>query len=568
MTSFHHIFGQEKLRLSDCLALIKTGMKSAQYRVVPATLDVVTIKSYDLVQPHSKPFVYAIGLTQSHFPKQIHHSGLLSDQERARINEIRNYRHFDIASAENSKKNHQTALSLFNAATKELVLSVPTVINETFDDLSPYLKELINFGLPLLDKGKNYLSYDNSDIGNYKALLSQIIAINRQDLIEMSDQDKMFWTVVLRYLRKQLRKQQLELPTSDYRLSTKSLSKEVIEVCFPKGIPLKLSATALTVFYNNQYNYFLKYVLNLNKTESIHPDSRIHGQYLHRVFERLMKDHTQEPFDNKLKQAIYHTNQESFFQQVYQDNAEAEYSLAILEDIVRSTAPILQLNQNIKVIDQEKNFHLDMGNEILVHGIIDRIDQLSDGSLGVVDYKSSANQFDIGTFYNGLSPQLVTYLAALKQIAPHDINQLFGAMYLHLQDPKLDLVTFKQIDNTLVESIYKALTYKGIFSEVEKEHLSTGAYQTKNALYSNDELETLLNYNKYLYLKAVKHIKKGHFLINPYTSDGKTVQGDQLKAITRFEADLDMAQARRLVTLPAKEKKECFLTLMRKESHL
>ncbi|NOM30258.1 hypothetical protein G9Q00_29090, partial [Klebsiella pneumoniae] len=92
---------------------------------------------------------------------------------------------------------HQTALSLFNAATKELVLSVPTVINETFDDLSPYLKELINFGLPLLDKGKNYLSYDNSDIGNYKALLSQIIAINRQDLIEMSDQDKMFWTVVL-----------------------------------------------------------------------------------------------------------------------------------------------------------------------------------------------------------------------------------------------------------------------------------------------------------------------------------------------------------------------------------
>lgn len=99
-----------------------------------------------------------------------------------------------------------------------------------------------------MDKGKNYLSYDNSDIGNYKALLSQIIAINRQDLIEMSDQDKMFWTVVLRYLRKQLRKQQLELPTSDYRLSTKPLSKEVIEVCFPKGIPLKLSATALTVF--------------------------------------------------------------------------------------------------------------------------------------------------------------------------------------------------------------------------------------------------------------------------------------------------------------------------------
>lgn len=170
----------------------------------------------------------------------------------------------------------------------------------------------------------------------------------------------------------------------------------------------------------------------------------------------------------------------------------------------------MQLNQNIQVIDQEKNFQLDMGNEILVHGIIDRIDQLSDGSLGIVDYKSSANQFDIGTFYNGLSPQLATYLAALKQIAPHDINQLFGAMYLHLQDPKLDLVTFKQIDNTLVESIYKALTYKGIFQKSKRASIYW-CLPNQNALYSNDELETLLNYNKYLYLKAAKHIKRDIF---------------------------------------------------------
>ena len=43
------------------------------------------------------------------------------------------------------------------------------------------------------------------------------------------------------------------------------------------------------------------------------------------------------------------------------------------------------------------------------------MDRLTDGALGVVDYKSGKNVFDIQKFYNGLSPQLVTYLEALRQ---------------------------------------------------------------------------------------------------------------------------------------------------------
>lgn len=63
----------------------------------------------------------------------------------------------------------------------------------------------------------------------------------------------------------------------------------------------------------------------------------------------------------------------------------------------------------------------------------------------------------------------------------------------------------------------------------------------------------------------MKQIKTGHFLINPYTADGKSVQGDQLKAITRFEADLDLGYARRLVVLPTKERRQAFLTRMNEE---
>ncbi|MGT2934871.1 ATP-dependent nuclease subunit B [Streptococcus castoreus] len=568
LDSFYQIFGQEKLNLADCLALLKMGMQTAHYRIVPATLDVVSVKSYDLVQPHSKPFVYAIGLTRSHFPKQVKNTSLISDQERAKINEsTANYQYFEMVSAENSKKSHQTALSLFNAATKELVLSQPSLLNEVSDDLSPYIKELMAFGIPMVDKGKNHLSYSASDVGHYKSLLSRLIDINRQEInAEMTDQDRTFWTVALRYLRRRLKDKQLTFPNMGNHLQTKPLAPQVIDVYFPSDCPIRLSSSALTVFYNNQYKFFLQYVLGLREAESIHPDARIHGQYLHRVFERVMKNQTEDSFDHKLAEAIEKTNHEKYFQQVYQDNAEGKYSLELLEDIAKSTASILRLNQGLTVVSQEETFELHLTDQVTVNGIIDRVDQLNNGSLGIVDYKSSANQFDIGKFYNGLSPQLVTYLAALQsKFAQEDLSHLFGAMYLHLQDPKLELSTFKAVDSKLVERIYKELTYKGIFLESEKEHLSNGAYQTKNALYSTEDIKTLLAYNEQLYLEAAEHIKKGHFLINPYTSDGKSVQGDQLKAITRFEADLDLGQARRLLSLPAPKKRETFLALMRKE---
>ncbi|WP_153057527.1 hypothetical protein, partial [Streptococcus suis] len=57
----------------------------------------------------------------------------------------------------------------------------------------------------------------------------------------------------------------------------------------------------------------------------------------------------------------------------------------------------------------------------------------------------------------------------------------------------------------------------------------------------------LLNHNQELYKQAAMDILAGRFAINPYTKDGRSVAGEQLKAITGFEADRHMGMARRLV---------------------
>ena len=524
------------------------------------------MKKYDLIQPHSAPYVFALGMTQSHFPKVGQNKSLLSDEERSRINEATDeHRSLDIVTQSNSQRGHFVAMSLFNAASEQLVLSQPQILNETQDDMSVYLKELLDLGLPLVEKGRNRFEAKGDQIGNYKDLLSTVIALNSSHLdADLDKETQTFWSVAVRYLRKRLDKDQVLIPNVIDDVTTTKVDDQVMQLVFPGEEPLKLSASALTTFYNNQYLYFLRYVLGLEELESIHPDARHHGTYLHRVFERVMGDSSSENFDDKLEKAIAQTNQEQPFELLYTEDQESRLSRQILEDIARSTASVLRDNAAVKVEREEAKFDLLLANSIKITGIIDRVDRLTDGALGVVDYKSGKNVFDIQKFYNGLSPQLVTYLEALRQTYKVDADQLFGAMYLHMQDPQLNLAQFGL--DKLAAQAHKELTYKGLFVASETEHLAGGNYDLqKTVTYDKEDLETLLEYNIKLFTGAAEVIRSGNFVVNPYTEDGKSVQGDQIKAITHFEADRHMGQARKLLRLPSRGKKEAYLELMAKD---
>lgn len=505
-------------------------------------------------------------MTQSHFPKVGQNKSLLSDEERSRINEATDeHRSLDIVTQSNSQRGHFVAMSLFNAASEQLVLSQPQILNETQDDMSVYLKELLDLGLPLVEKGRNRFEAKGDQIGNYKDLLSTVIALNSSQLdADLDKETQTFWSVAVRYLRKRLDKDQVLIPNVIDDVTTTKVDDQVMQLVFPGEETLKLSASALTTFYNNQYLYFLRYVLGLQELESIHPDARHHGTYLHRVFERVMGDSSSENFDDKLKKAIAQTNQEQPFELLYTEDQESRLSRQILEDIARSTASVLRDNAAVKVEREEAKFDLLLANSIKITGIIDRVDRLTDGALGVVDYKSGKNVFDIQKFYNGLSPQLVTYLEALRQTYKVDADQLFGAMYLHMQDPQLNLAQFGL--DKLAAQAHKELTYKGLFVASETEHLAGGNYDLqKTVTYDKEDLETLLDYNIKLFTSAAEVIRSGNFAVNPYTEDGKSVQGDQIKAITHFEADRHMGQARKLLRLPSRGKKEAYLELMAKD---
>ena len=555
------MFDGSKLKIDDFLALILSGMLLAKYRVVPATVDVVTVQSYDLIEPMAAPYVYAIGLTQERLPKLAQNKSLLSDEERQALNQATgDEAELQIASSENLKKNRIADLSLLNSATEDLVLSAPVLINEVEDAMSSYLTELeiAPISLPIISKLPQASS---DDIGTYRALLARVIDLYQEDIDrEWTLEEQTFWAVAIRVLRKKLAAEGISIPQISKELKTEPLKSETLQALYPSEQPLRLSASALNEYFKNQYAYFLKYVLRLQEEWTIQPDARSHGIFLHRIFEKVMQEHLEQDFDTRLQRAMEETSWEAEFETVYGENGETQFARRLLLDTARATGRILAQSDGLEVIGEETDFGrddrpfllLDNGRALQVSGKVDRIDRLTEtGSLGVVDYKSGDTKFSFEKFFNRLNSQLPTYLAAIREMPEYQEDKgIFGAMYLQMTEPLASLKDTKALDEA-VKQVMKSQVYKGLFLADQAKDLGTNYEKSKVNLLTKEELEVILAYNAYLYQQAAEGILAGRFAINPYTENGRSIAPyvDQFKAITGFEANLHLGQARQLTKL-------------------
>lgn len=573
MEQFATVFEGTQVALDDFLALLHSGMSLSNYRIIPATVDTVLVQSYDLIAPLTSDYIYALGLTQDHLPKITQNTSLLSDEEREVLNQgTEDGSQLLIASHENLKKNRYTMLSLVNSAKKQLVLSAPSLLNENESKESVYLKELQDFGFTKIEKRIDRKNLSKDDIGSYHSLLSSLVAYHQQAETETSDQDLTFIKVLARVLGRKLEDQGLDNPVLPTSPKSKILAAETLEALYPQDQDFYLSTSGLTEFYRNEYSYYLRYVLGLQEELRLRPDARSHGNFLHRIFERVLKLPADTPFDRRLEQAISETSQEREFQAIYQESLEAQLTKDVLLDVARATGHFLRHNSEIETIQEEAVFggkeqafvQLENGRNVYVRGKVDRIDRLkTSDAIGVVDYKSSLTQFNFPLFYNGLNSQLPTYLAALKKEGNTDF---FGAMYLEMAEPVQSILTVKTLSKALAETT-KSMKYQGLF--LEKEIKNLGELYNKNKTYqlTDEEFQLLLDYNSLIYKNAAEKILSGRFAINPYTEDGRSIAPyvQQYQSITGFEANYHLGQARLLEKVAKSNDKEAWFNQIREE---
>ena len=426
--------------------------------------------------------------------------------------------------------------------------------------MSSYLTELeiAPISLPIISKRPQASS---DDIGTYRALLARVIDLYQEDIDrEWTPEEQTFWAVAIRVLRKKLAAEGISIPQISKELKTEPLKSETLQALYPSEQPLRLSASALNEYFKNQYAYFLKYVLRLQEEWTIQPDARSHGIFLHRIFEKVMQEHLEQDFDTRLQRAMEETSWEAEFEAVYGENGETQFARRLLLDTAQATGRILAQSDGLEIIGEETDFGrddrpfllLDNGRALQVSGKVDRIDRLTEtGSLGVVDYKSGDTKFSFEKFFNGLNSQLPTYLAAIRETPEYQEDKgIFGAMYLQMTEPQTSLKETKALDEA-VKQVMKSQVYKGLFLADQAKDLGDNYEKSKVNLLTKEELEVILTYNAFLYQQAAESILAGRFAINPYTENGRSIAPyvDQFKAITGFEANLHLGQARQLTKL-------------------
>ena len=625
LEEFTAVFGLERLTLEQFLEIVEAGIKNAAYRLVPANVDVVQVKSYELVEPHTADYVFAIGLTQSNFPKNKQNTSLISDDERANLNqklseiESDSLKFIDEPSFINYKKNSFTALQLFNAANKQLVLSIPEIYANEQTDLSQFLQFIIDISAQKIDGKRqtivdykdsinlndkhpinpddNNLVYQNNtikQIGNYDGLLANLGRIERLLMSTPESEEtrlsRSFWISLFRIMTKNPDYQHVLSSVKTDQLEKRQLESSVIAALYPTD--LNASVSSFENFYNCEYQYFINNTLHVKAFEKIDLDSRISGSYFHEVFEHLMRSEQAEAtsFEAALTHSLLEVD--SKYEDFFKRDATSRYTWTRLKDIIKQTSTMLKQtleNTGIQSLafeqafgfDQSglKTYQVDLQNnkKLNLRGIIDRVDSIFE-TLGAVDYKSGDKKFELQSAYDGTSLQFLTYLDILRQNAKQfgTSQTIWGALYLHLQNPIIALKSVNQIDDISSE-LKNKMRYTGFFNSDLASHLKDNfdhlfnlgqftkeglPYKNNSNFYSESEISALMTHNETLYQEAGQKILSGKIEINPVVVKhyAKGCQFCQFKSICGFEADNHLPSGRKVNLKSKEEIRESLLT--------
>jgi len=163
------------------------------------------------------------------------------------------------------------------------------------------------------------------------------------------------------------------------------------------------SATALKTYLQCKRKYYLNYIAQIKEHHiSLKPPAYTIGQIIHNILDTIVKNnnYTFQTIQNEINK---YKNQNPYL------NLELNIWEKRLEKFLEFD--LKRIENNIKIISTEKAFKT-THNGILIKGSIDRIEQLSDNSYTVLDYKTSSSL----TIDHNTDFQLEFYALALKEL--------------------------------------------------------------------------------------------------------------------------------------------------------
>lgn len=581
-----------------------TGFSTATFAQIPSTLDAVTISEMGMAQTNEYQQCFIIGATSGDLPATKSTPKFLNSENITDLNRLLpdEKQITDSTVDNNCIQAYQFGQNLLLGRMR-VYLSYP-LINAENKALKPsmYFTKLMNAlgvteanlyhqtDLPATTGGNiiGFLTKPLNSAGYLAYLLKHTSNNMAQSLLQVAQNsdDALVTGKINRLLMAQ-------------NFINRSVDLTTAEANALFGNKIYTSVSQLETYYENPYEYFLKYGLRLRERDENEFDQIQTGNYFHEIFDLLVKNLTANHLDLG---AIKHTHLMQALQQITSRlKEEQQFKFFLAEPTNRYLAS--QLDQTATEVVNNwvaklqrtplrpafseltfgqgshlKGLNYDFdGHQIMLRGKIDRIDLATVNNTTyaqIVDYKSSTKEFDLNSFYNGLALQMVSYLKVLMQNKAYFTTGTsiipVGAFYQTISrkpdkfgtkkiNPDFTLHDFEHdfILNSRLDGLI--LNDPGMLSIVEPDlngqstiyksvqGTSKGIKLPKNKNYTSEQLKLIFDYTDYLIKLAGRNILAGKFPIAPFKYGALTgMQYSNYKEIMMFDAMLQENQYKKI----------------------
>ncbi|NVY95822.1 PD-(D/E)XK nuclease family protein [Lactobacillus sp. DCY120] len=612
LEEYVQIVGDQPFQANEFQIMLDNGFENAQYSTIPAVLDAIQVSELGMVQNQNHKITIIIGANSTEMPHLNEKNSLLSDDDLKSLQALEPDLQLPASQQELNQAEPYLHDLAFLSSSQRLIFSYAANDAQGENQISPYVQVLQeHFNLPTQfpsSLANNAETEVLATVASPSITTNHLVQIYRQaqdqkqtppatwqalrELVWQQDPEKFHLTKIWASLTDQ------NLPES----LQPALARQLY------GDQLVVSISQLETFYQNPYEYFLRYGLHLHpRTElKITPANR--GTFFHSVLDLTFKslqekklslhDLTAPQLRQLANQLIYQLLDQRAFSMFTSDEEFARRRLT--QTVQRALEAIRQQAQaadfypfktevafgqvgaihNLEPLE----YPINQKQSVVVRGRIDRIDRLTQHpeNYFVVDYKSSAHDFQFNRVYAGVDLQMLTYLASLA----HD-NSLFetpaqplGGFYFYLQDPTVNFEDLKgQLANYL-EFLFKKYRYKGLLvddgttGELLEPDLSgqnSAIFQlnknhkpTSQKVVTSQQLQEMLQYNQELIIQAAQRILQGDLALSPVRLDQQTtaLTYSDYRPIMRFDAMLPENNYR---LIPKMNRKEFFQHLDSKE---
>ena len=613
LDEFVEIYAQEAFDWELFTTLLVSSLENMSFGKIPTSLDQVQVNRLDLARPNQSKVTFALGLSETVFPRKVENHTLLDLTEREWLNEqLGELGYLYDRAQETRQKEPFVAYSVFLSSTTWLYLTYPAT-SETDHTLNPsaYVTRILH-EFPEVFKKKEGLALTSDPlqhVATYRGVIRQVNQLTRQANAQKQDLP----TVWLQLEKKVKQTKWSKLAQRVF----KSREDENIPVALTPeqaqrlyGREMYSSVSRLETFHECEYRYFMQYGLQLKEREIYGITPAVTGEFFHDALDRFLSvlikeklsltnltaEMRQQFMEQVLKEIFGQTRYrllsrsarlDFLFQQLSQTINRVSWALHAQSQKTKLT-PVqtevlfgqLAAKQGIKGLEID----LASGGRLHVRGKIDRIDQVEVDDttyLSVVDYKSSKKEFDPTEVYYGLAMQLVTYL----DVALRDAAQLVGtqhvrpggAYYLKMHDPVLKgtvdqekreterLKEYKYsglfINDQALFSAYDSSLMKSQHSEVfpirkDKDEQYTMITQSKDRFYTKEELDVLRTYNQEKMRQSANRLQRGELELQPslrVEKQRRACDHCPFRSVCKFDAMLPENHYRKIETKPKEE---------------